>query len=1309
MRPRQLWPMWKASAGCRRRNAAAMHPKKKKKNKNKNKNKNNNSNNNINNKISHLASWRAPRVGPPCFVLLFACACELLGVEALFADHTANATDVFFNHDGSLLASSSCDDTLKLYATSSWTAVHTFTNHHTSCGFFKAGSFSNDGSLLATGSDSIMKVYATSSWTAVGYFGNSAGRLVRAVSFNPSSSLLVSASEVTSLKVHATSTWDLVQELPNYGATIRAIAFNRDGSLLATASDDQWLKMYGVSSWTFISYWPGSGTETDLSFNHDSGLLATSSDGYRPRVYKTSNWRQASSFPELGSVRSAACCIGKANTILANSISFNNDGSLLAFGSSDHTLQVWATSSWTVTETLLGRFIAFSDDGNLLASTPVTPLTVMRQAEAMLGDLVASLENKSSVSTSTPTGEVQLSKLELAPGQSAAIIEVSNTDVVVSIPRSVIETRSGSTLLLLVATSSLDMASTASLNAISLQASGFTKKCGLASQMVDVRLYERLGHELNLLETTGLETPVLITVLANWSSSPGSLCAFWDEAAWQWSVEGLTESASVSGALVCASTHLTIFAALRKEFLDKFVEQLKCTNVRMLALHSGSDGSWTYRPGGLLLWLALIASSGFVIYSNKVDVAMKKTGLWDDGFFITQVPKNKRTPMGCSFFREVLRSVPQRCRWCRDSCAAAAVSLERMTLLRKRLELGTTEAGLHAFLSRNSGLTVRTINRHYWNRDGFVQGDLAVEKSMPLAHMFEESTGHLAPWFLELYGETLGFAGRVRLLFQAVHPILQVLRFDLETSAVRRSMLLVDEILGGLVISALFFSASASALSVNSSALCAQMQYDATRFVLIGLVSSSVVRLPLAIAAYMTLRFFVHEDLSAITTMPKKVGKQKVGKFFWGSEAQKSRQLRRWQLADYLIWAVGSTYRLLCVFFLVAFLNDLHGLDEWKWVLSFVCVLLRSILLLPAAHALLLTLAVELVRRSDPQFVAGGHPQLGFSPEPSLDVHPKVLDLATRSMTVDDLLQFYGKLGTEVMPHFDPRKSTTHDVVRQAIIPLSGAGVAGGVGSAYATVVANGQPRLPQKLVTHNWSNIFSHLIAAVLADCMNCQTFEKSLAMLLEPKGLEELRKRLANKLHNRYWICIFSVNQHAGICATPPEADSHGMPIQPCTCLLEKHWTGDQCEMNKFDDMMAYTRTVVPGFAQVVAVDIELACFSRIWCIAELIEARHSNIRQVLKIYSDDLVEQFRAKIQAFDVRNAQASFARDRDLILGKLISEEHKDAFNEEVKDLILNRSHGLLSLWSSHAADVGLTVLGGAAVEVPALFVPGMLT
>ena len=49
----------------------------------------------------------------------------------------------------------------------------------------------------------------------------------------------------------------------------------------------------------------------------------------------------------------------------------------------------------------------------------------------------------------------------------------------------------------------------------------------------------------------------------------------------------------------------------------------------------------------------------------------------------------------------------------------------------------------------------------------------------------------------------------------------------------------------------------------------------------------------------------------------------------------------------------------------------------------------------------------------------------------------KVQELAHRGITARQLLGFYADLGGEVMKHFDPDRSTTHDVVRQAIIPES--------------------------------------------------------------------------------------------------------------------------------------------------------------------------------------------------------------------------------------------------------------------------------
>lgn len=266
-------------------------------------------------------------------------------------------------------------------------------------------------------------------------------------------------------------------------------------------------------------------------------------------------------------------------------------------------------------------------------------------------------------------------------------------------------------------------------------------------------------------------------------------------------------------------------------------------------------------------------------------------------------------------------------------------------------------------------------------------------------------------------------------------------------------------------------------------------------------------------------------------------------------------------------------------------------------------------------------------------------------------------------------------------------ESTTSDVVRQAIIPLTADHAV-----AYATKVAEGKPRLATKMVTHNWGNRFSHLMAAIFADCLGRRTYEAVYELLQSVEGVQDLRVKLATKLHKTYWVCAFCVNQHVGICNQVDPVDSTGAQITACPCKKQKCLTGADCEMNKFDDMMAYLKATVPGFSQVVAVDSELVLFSRIWCMAELLEASASRLPQALKLESSVRIERFRGKIESFDVRDAQASFPGDRDFVLSKI---KDKDAFNQEIKRLILDPSTGLLAAWLGGSA---LGTFGATAVD-----------
>lgn len=278
------------------------------------------------------------------------------------------------------------------------------------------------------------------------------------------------------------------------------------------------------------------------------------------------------------------------------------------------------------------------------------------------------------------------------------------------------------------------------------------------------------------------------------------------------------------------------------------------------------------------------------------------------------------------------------------------------------------------------------------------------------------------------------------------------------------------------------------------------------------------------------------------------------------------------------------------------------------------------------------------------------------------------------------------------MPHFQPAKSTTSDVVRGAIIPLSRATEFGNV--AYAVAAGGGQTMLAERMVTHSWNNLFCNLVAAVVADALDRPVYGQIAQQLAAPGGARTMRARLAESgcLEIRYWICAFSVNQHSSICGSlgqpPPEGTRQRQEwelksrdtitkelFELCPCDEPKYFNdaGPLCELNKFEQMMAHLAEVVPQMRQIVAVDQDFEIFSRAWCIAEINQALSLGIDQVLKLPSAEAVQRRGVEVQSIRVEECQASRAEDRDAILEKI---PDLDAFNARMHAAIFGQA-GLL--------------------------------
>ncbi|CAE7245713.1 Synaptotagmin-4 [Symbiodinium microadriaticum] len=1068
-----------------------------------------------------------------------------------------------------------------------------------------------------------------------------------------------------------------------------------------------------------------------------------------------------------------------------------------------------------------------------------------------------------------------------------------------------------------------------------------------ATPAVDISIVDKDSFSAQEVQ---VRTPIFVRI-AEVAPEPNWICAYLDGDTW--STEGVRLAtpaeletafggqADTSG-VWCATLHLSIFGA----FIDILLD---CTNANMLSQEGLREiverQGWWMRPPALGVWLLLASSLLLIALGRLSDARLHRSGFWRDEYFLTDlppVPESLPCLCGTSWFgsrkerqttddgdasheeevqeaeeaseaEEAEDSPAQRARGRRPSQSSLPSIMSQLSRLRagiadpqsmqlrrdllKRLKPNLAAGMQERVICRNTlwevarqhNIHTSSIQTHIWGRSGWVQGSLAVQRSpqlKALAYALEET---LPRAFVEVHTSR---AQRLWAAMVASHPVYELWMCDLHMTAAKRAKIMMDCLLGSLAFVALFFSVDGTAVAARSPAECPIDQGSFLWYIFVAMLSILLNFVPRRLEIYLARRGFVQE----------------------------SRLNRRWQLRvrrlkDVGFWAFSLCLSGLHLVVVSAFLANMAEVDEGKWMFTFFVVLLRKFVLVPLLACLFSSLGTELSgwgqERIMPPRKLGLDLQLdGEETVPTAESDKqvwldKVKELAGRGITIRQLLDFYVDLGHEVMKHFDPKKSTTHDVVRQAIIPrslqlrdsrylvvvvhratglssldlfsgsdpycvvsvqgsggvskpwkgggrtpyvsndqnpvweesflvedvlheevlyfslwdhdfaskddplgnaslpvcncwfglrgvldvrdgqeggrlyvsikayetpdeaqaawrppekalrfISGSGSlsairssvrkqkSGGTpddcfdlwdtdegtavgsrhakkfipsasrgvlaedphaqgedeaatgeyhGYAYAAVMNGGRPHLAQKMVTHSWRNIFSHLIAAIVADALDVEKYDEIAKLLVNRKFStlsDALRRK--NSLDVRYWVCAFSVNQHAGICATPPPVDSTGHAIAPCRCTTPKHFAGDLSEMNKFDDMMAFLKRSLRQqgqvrLEQVIALETDFGLLTRVWCVAELVEANELHLQQAVKIHSASSRDVCLDRLVQLDVRSAEASFPADKELVLNKIHDVED---FNTRLQDLMLHRMESFLQTSrASTAADL----------------------
>ncbi|MBD3887232.1 NACHT domain-containing protein [Phormidium tenue FACHB-886] len=227
--------------------------------------------------------------------------------------------------DGSLLASSCADHTIRLWDSETMQPVRTLQAHNN---WIRAIQFSPDGQTLLSGdSDYTIKLWDISSGqvlkTWLGY-----SNWIWAVDVSRDGTKIVSGGGDRTVRVWDLATGACLQSLRGHRTWVLAVACNQDGSLVASGGGDSDLTLWQTSSGKVIKTLTGHTTQIySLLFSPTNDILASGSGDYSIRLW------------DVASGQVLKVLQGHQDWI--RSMNFSPDGKLLVSAGQDLRVNLW--------------------------------------------------------------------------------------------------------------------------------------------------------------------------------------------------------------------------------------------------------------------------------------------------------------------------------------------------------------------------------------------------------------------------------------------------------------------------------------------------------------------------------------------------------------------------------------------------------------------------------------------------------------------------------------------------------------------------------------------------------------------------------------------------------------------------------------------------------------------------------------------------------------------------------------------------------------------------------------------------------
>lgn len=272
--------------------------------------------------------------------------------------HDDAVFSVIFSPDSQTIASASFDKTVKLWKRDG-TLKHTLSHDNS----VYSVTFNSKGDTIAIGDKSGTVTFWDSNGQKKGSFQPHKSTVL-GLRFNPQGNILATASKDGTVKL-----WKLTPKLQQqnpttlkHGNRVDSVSFSPGGEMIATASQDKIVKFW-KSDGTPLSNLTIKGESgfTSVSFSPDNKTIATANLAGQVQLWE----RNEKEIKEIETLN--------GHTSRANSVSFSHNGKVLASASNDHTVKLWQVKLSLVTRIKADSqrvfYVSFSPNGQRFAST----------------------------------------------------------------------------------------------------------------------------------------------------------------------------------------------------------------------------------------------------------------------------------------------------------------------------------------------------------------------------------------------------------------------------------------------------------------------------------------------------------------------------------------------------------------------------------------------------------------------------------------------------------------------------------------------------------------------------------------------------------------------------------------------------------------------------------------------------------------------------------------------------------------------------------------------------------------------------